>query len=168
MKSFPHAVLAIGLALLSCAAPADEGGASSDEESDWLIARRAGRWELVARGVEGRVRKDYPNQEVLRLVNAGAYVEVMSMPPVVADEAVTCSQRARRDARDPCSSNFLLCRPDPALAVVTLATWLVGGAGTAAETRNQLACRPDVDAILEAAKDVGMIRRILPRPDPVQ
>ncbi|GEM_PF-5559203 len=134
------------------------------DETDWLIQRRDGQWELVAKGPTGRVHKEYSNQEVLRMGESGSFVEVVSMPPIYAGDETMCSQRARRDARDLCSSRFLACRPDSDGKGLSLALFLIG-ASNAADRRNRLACRVDIEGILQAAKDVGMIQRILPRTD---
>lgn len=166
MKSLANAVLAVAVALVCCGARADDAADPMKDETDWLVARRNGAWELVAKGPLGRVHKEYPNQEVLRLVAGGTFVEVMSMPPIKAEEVTACSQRARRDARDPCSSSFLACRPDPAGPAGALAAFVRDGTAGAADRRNRLACRVDVEAILAAAREVGMIRRILPVSDP--
>jgi len=162
MRSPAHTVLGIALALAGAAVAAEAAPEVNQDETDWLVARRNGAWELVAKGAQGRVHKEYPNQEVLRL-GAGSFVEVVSMPPLAADQEMACAQRARRDARDPCSSSFLLCRPDPAGAAHALGALMLGGTDAVADGRNRLSCRVDVDAILRAARDVGMIRRILPR-----
>lgn len=152
-------------AALACGgAAAQGGGAAGFEDTDWLIARNNGEWQLVAKGPVGRVYKEFPNQEVLRL-QGGSSILVVSMPPIRADESTYCSARARRDARNPCASGFLACRPDPGGIATTVAKFALGGGEAAADERNRLACRVDVDAILAAAKDVGMIRDNLPVQD---
>lgn len=166
MTLFAHAgalAAAVLLSLQCSAAAADKANVAA--EADWLIARKDGQWNVVAVGPRGRVHKTYPNQEVLRLGANASFVEVVSMPPVNADEEIACSQRARRDARNQCSSIFLACRPDPGSGAVSLTMLVFGAAESAADQRNRLACRADVDAILQAARDVGMISRILPRTD---
>lgn len=164
-RSLAAAALCFAQAFAGGAVWADDAPELSKDETDWLVARRNGAWELVAKGPKGRVHKEYLNQEVLRMEEGGTYVGVVSMPLVPTDEETACSPRARRNARDPCSSSFLLCRSDPAGAARALGSLVLGGATEAADLRNRLACRVDVDAILQAARDVGMIRRILPRDD---
>lgn len=153
------------LSLQCVAALPDKANLGSENESDWLIARKDGQWKLVAMSPRGRVSKVYPNQEVLRLGEGNSFVEVVSMPPINGDEEIACSPRARRDARDPCSSAFLNCRPDPGNGASSVAMFVFGDTGGASDQRNRLACRADVDAVLRAAQDVGMVRRILPRLD---
>lgn len=154
---------AVLLTLPCSVALADRPDGAGANDSDWLIARKDGQWELVATGPRGRVRKVYLNQEVLRLGTDNSFVEVPSMSPVNAEGEVVCSPRARRDALNPCSSSFLTCRPDPANGALSMSLFVVGETRNAADRRNQLTCHVDVDAVLQAAKDVGMIRRILPR-----
>ena len=150
--------------LLQCsAAMADEANLAADTETDWLIARRDGQWELVAKGLQGRVHKLYPNQEVLRQGVGGTFVEVVSAPAMEADEEIACSQRARRDARNLCSSSFLVCQPASGGVALSLTMFVLGATESAADHRNRLACRIDVDAVLHAAKTVGMIQRIPPQ-----
>lgn len=162
MRPFLHAAIAMVLASMAAAAYADDKPPVVGDDTDWLIARRDGQWELVSKGPTGQVRKEYLHQEVLRL-GAGGVVEVVSMPSVPADEETACSQRARRNAHDPCSSSFLACRSDPGGAFTTFTMFVFDGAEGASDRRNRLICRADVDAISRAAKDVGMIRNIPPR-----
>jgi len=130
------------------------------EQSDWLIARHGSEWELVRKGIAGRVEKSAPNEEVLRL-GPDAAVLVVSMPAASGQgQEVQCPDRERRDYRKPCSSAFLVCENDPAGFLGAL--WGgVSGSGMAA-ARNRYACRADTNAILGAAKAVGMITRIPP------
>lgn len=161
--------VAIITVLLSTAALADEVQRVVGEDTDWLIERRAGQWELVMKGPTGRVHKEYVNQEVLRMerTESGApFVAVVSMPLVAVDAEIACTERARSEAHDLCSSSFLACRPDPGSAIVGVPLLLFGAGAAATDRRHRLACHSDTEAILQAAKDVGMIRRILPLPEP--
>lgn len=160
--------IALAAASLLTAGLALAQGAADLENSDWLIARRDGQWQLVAKGARGRVQKDYLNQEVLRFDSTSATVLVVTMPPIGADDELTCLERARRDAKDPCSSAFLSCRANPGDATTGSFLLAIGSGGTATDWRNKLTCRADVDAILRAAKDVGMIKRILPVAPPAE
>lgn len=128
-------------------------------QSDWLIARREGQWQLVGKGAAGRVEKSAPNEEVLRLSPEGT-VRVLSMPKLKDGEEIHCPVRERQDYRQPCASAFLACELDPGGLMAAL--W--GGVvkGSMADGRNRVACRADANAILRAARTVGMIDRIAP------
>ena len=129
------------------------------EKSDWLIARRGGEWELVRKGGAGRVEKSAPNEEVLRL-GENKMVLVLSMPPLGADDDIQCSEKDRRDYRKPCASAFLVCEKDPGNFFAAL--WAGVSGGAMADARNRYSCHLDTAAILNAAKAVGMIKKILP------
>lgn len=128
-------------------------------QSDWLIARRQGQWQLVGKGAAGRMEKSAPNEEVLRLTPEGT-VRVLSMPKLKEGEEIHCPAREREDYRQPCASAFLACEPDPGGLMAAL--W--GGVSRVSlvDSRNRYACRADTNAILGAAKAVGMIDRIPP------
>lgn len=137
-------------------------------QSDWLIARRQGQWQLVGKGAAGRVEKSAPNEEVLRLSPDGT-VRVLSMPKLKEGEEIHCPAREREDYRQPCASAFLACDMDPGGLMAAL--WgSVSRGSMVADARNRYTCRADINAILGAAKTVGMIARIpptvLPQPAP--
>lgn len=117
------------------------------DDSDWLIARHEGRWELVKRGDAGRVEKSALNEEVLRL-GPNSTVLVLSMPAIGEGQEIQCPESERNDYRMQCSSAFLVCSHDSASPLGT--PW------------GYDACYVDTNAVLEAAMDVGMIARILP------
>lgn len=128
-------------------------------ESDWLIERWNGQWELVTRGAAGRIVKTAANQEVLRMGKNGI-VLVMSMPKLAEGETVLCFSGKRHDYRSPCSSAFLDCAKSSDGLYVTLVNGLLGYG--MADVRSRLECRIDSSAVLGAAKAVGMISTILP------
>lgn len=136
--------------------PAQAEGA---HDSDWLIERWNGKWQLVTRGAAGRVEKTAPNQEVLRLGKDGT-VLVMSMPALGEDETVLCFASKRRDYRSPCSSAFLECTNSADGAYVTLLNGVAGF--NMEEVRRRQECRLNTNAVLRAAQAVGMISSILP------
>lgn len=128
-------------------------------QSDWLIARRQGQWQLVAKGAAGRVQKSAPNEEVLRLWPDGT-VRVLSMPELKDGEEIHCPTRQREDYRQPCASAFLACEMDA--GGIMAALWGSVSRGSVADARNRYTCRADSNAILGAAKTVGMIDRVPP------
>ena len=147
--------------LLACVQTALSAGARAEgaHDSDWLIERWNGRWELASRGAAGRVEKTASNQEVLRLGKDGT-VLVMSMPKLAEGETVLCFASKRRDYRSPCSSAFLACSNANDGAYVTVVNGLAGF--NMMDVRSRLECRIDSNAVLRAAQAVGMISTILP------
>lgn len=133
-------------------------------DEDWLIAKVNGQWTWESAGPEGRVRKNFLHQEVLRRGEDGLVV-VVSALPIKEGEIVGCSETARRNPRDACSSGFLLCQPSGG-APSSLLGLFTGGAKGASETRNSYSCSIDADAVLEAAHTVGLIERIEPKTIP--
>lgn len=121
-----------------------------------------GQWTWESTGVTGRVHKTLANQEVLRLGENGT-VLVVSLPSMVRGETVICSARARRNPLDTCSSAFLDCRSDGGGMLEALTGLTLGGAQGAFDARNAYQCTLNEDAILEAARSVGMIEKISPR-----
>lgn len=129
---------------------------------DWLISRVNGLWTWERSGPEGRVRKQFLNQEVLRLAEDGTVVAV-SLQPIVAGKAVQCSERARRDPQDPCSSAFLECMPAGGGFFSALLGMVRDGSKGIVDARNAYRCAFNEDALLEAAKAVGLSDRIPPK-----
>lgn len=146
------------LALLLCAF---SGGAVADE--DWLIARVNGQWTWEKTGAEGRVQKNFLNQEVLRLGENGQVTAVSTLP-LKAGETVTCSETARRNPKTACSSAFLECRPTGGGAFSVMLGFILDGGKGASEARNSYSCALQEDAVLEAAHAVGLIENIAPKP----
>lgn len=140
--------------------------ATAADADDWLIARRGDVWKLVSKGPAGRVEKAAPNQEVLRMGENGV-VLVVSMPAADGDGHVVCSEKERSDYRQTCSSAFLDCKADGGGLGMVLLGAAVGGSDGARGQRNKLSCSVNENAILGAAKTVGLIDRILPKPAPV-
>lgn len=128
-------------------------------DSDWLIERWNGQWQLVGKGPAGRVEKQAANQEVLRMGQNGT-VLVMTMPAVEEEGYVLCFKSKRQDYRSPCSSAFLDCSNADDGAYVTVFNGLAGYNMTEVRTRQE--CRIDTNAVLRAARAVGMISTILP------
>lgn len=155
--SFAPGSLRRGAALLVCLL-----GAGVQAADDWLIARVNGVWTWESAGQEGRVQKRYLNQEVLRLNDSGI-VDVVSLQPIQAGSSVRCSESARHDPRDPCSSAFLDCKPAPGGFFSVLLGILGDGARGAADARNAYRCSINDDAVLRAAREVGLIDNIPPR-----
>lgn len=133
--------------------------AGDPAESDWLIERWNGQWTLAAKGAAGRVEKTAPNQEILRMGGDGT-VLVMSMPALAEGETLLCFSSKRHDYRSFCSSTFLDCTNSADGAYVTLFNGALGF--NMADIRTRLECRIDTNAVLRAAKAVGMISTILP------
>jgi len=146
------------LALLLCLAAS--GALAGD---DWLIARVNGLWTWERSGPEGRVRKQFLNQEVLRLADDGTVVAV-SLQPIVAGKAVQCSERARRNPQDPCSSAFLECKAAGGGFFSALKGMVLDGSKGIVDARNAYRCALDEDALLEAAHAVGLSDGIPPKP----
>lgn len=149
--------LRIAAVLLLCAY-----SAQAPAGDDWLIARVNGAWTWQMSGPEGRVQKKFLNQEVLRLGEHGAVVAI-SLQPIEAGKSVQCSERARRDPRDPCSSAFLDCKPAGGGAFAAALGLVTGGSKGVADARNAYRCAVNEDAVLEAAHEVGLIDAIPPK-----
>lgn len=150
---------ALILAAISQLAFSTPARADSAMDSDWLIERWNGQWQLVARGAAGRVEKTAINQEVLRMGKDGI-VLVMTMPAVDEDGTVLCFMSKRLDYRSSCSSAFLDCTNANDGAYVTLVNGVAGF--NMAEVRTRQECRINTNAVLRAAQAVGMISTILP------
>ena len=148
--------LRIAAAILLCAY-----SAQASAGDDWLIARVNGQWTWVRSGPEGRVQKKFLNQEVLRLGEKGA-IEVVSLQPIQSGKVVRCSDRARHDPQDGCSSAFLDCKPIGG-GVFSGLLGLVTGSGGMTDARNAYLCAINEDALLEAAHAVGLIDAIPPK-----
>ncbi|MGE5621441.1 MAG: hypothetical protein ACM3VY_00290 [Candidatus Bathyarchaeota archaeon] len=157
----PARIRSLAPIILACAQTAlgPAAWAEGAYDSDWLIERWNGRWELASRGAAGRVEKMAPNQEVLRLGKDGT-VLVMTMPEVAEGGTVLCFASKRRDYRSPCSSAFLECSQANDGAYVTAVNGLAGF--NMMDVRSRLECRIDSNAVLRAAQAVGMISTILP------
>jgi len=153
-----HKQLRTILALLLCLAAS--GALAGD---DWLIARVNGLWTWERSGPEGRVRKQFLNQEVLRLADDGTVVAV-SLQPIVAGKAVQCSERARRNPQDPCSSAFLECKAAGGGFFSALKGMVLDGSKGIVDARNAYRCALDEDALMEAAHAVGLSDGIPPKP----
>jgi hypothetical protein len=138
------------------------GGAQETHDRDWLIARKAGKWEFVADGPSGRVAKAATNQEVMRLDAKTGKVVVLTLPLLEENEEMYCPERERFDPRSACSSAFLECRKAPAGMTMAMLGQVLGR--TPEDSRNRLACRIDGNAILQAAKSVGLIKTVPPLP----
>lgn len=130
--------------------------------ADWLIARVNGQWAWERTGAQGRISKSLPNQEVLRLAEDGS-VSVITSPPLVVGDRLTCSDRARRDVRNRCSSAFLDCRSDPGGFLSTVSGLLGSGPQAGFDARNSYRCELNENALLEAAQAVGMIEKVPPQ-----
>lgn len=128
---------------------------------DLLIARVNGLWTWESTGPEGRVRKKFLNQEVLRLDENGAVVAV-SLQPFQEGKTVRCSESARHDPRNACSSAFLDCKADGGGAFSALLGLVINGAKGAADARNSYRCTASRDAVLEAANQVGLMENLAP------
>lgn len=144
------------------------GGALAEE--DWLITRVNGQWNWEKTGAEGRVQKNFLNQEVLRLGEDGQVTAVSALP-LTAGETVTCSETARRNPKSACSSAFLECRPTGGGAFSVMLGFIMDGGKGASEARNAYSCALQENAVLEAAHAVGLIESIAARkpakePDP--
>lgn len=155
INDLPRLFLTLLLSVISTWAQADE---------DWLIARVNGQWTWESAGPEGRVRKNFLNQEVLRRNEDGPIV-VVSALPIVEGDTVTCSETARRNPQDACSSAFLSCQPGGGMLSSFFGLFVRGVKG-ATETRSSYRCSIDADAVLEAAHRVGLIERIEPKTSP--
>lgn len=129
---------------------------------DWLIARVNGLWTWERSGPEGRVHKKFLNQEVLRLGDKGV-VEAVTLRPLQAGKTVQCSERARHDPRDACSSAFLDCQPAGGGVFSAVLGLVTGGSKGIADARNAYRCSINEDAVLEAAHAVGLIEGIPPK-----
>lgn len=126
---------------------------------DWLIARVNGLWTWEKSGPEGRVHKKFLNQEVLRLGDKGA-VEAVTLQPLQAGTTVQCSDRARRNPQDACSSAFLDCQPAGGGVFSAVLGLVTGGSKGIADARNAYRCSVNEDAVLEAAHAVGLIEAV--------
>ena len=144
-------------ALLLCLAATD--ALAGD---DWLITRVNGRWTWERSGPEGRVQKKFLNQEVLRLGEKGE-VDVLSLQPIQPGKVVQCSESARRNPQEACSSAFLDCKPTGGGTWSSLLGLVTNGAKGIAEARNAYRCQVNEDAVLEAANEVGLIEGIPPK-----
>lgn len=154
---YAHKQLRNILALLLCLAAT---GASAGD--DWLITRVNGLWTWERSGPEGRVRKQFLNQEVLRLAEDGTVVAV-SLEPIPAGKTVQCSERARRNPQDPCSSAFLDCKPAAGGFFSALLGMVTGGSRGIVDARNAYRCAVNEDALLEAANAVGLSDGSVPK-----
>lgn len=152
-------LLALALATISQFSLSTAARADAAINSDWLIERWNGQWQLVTKGAAGRVEKTAINQEVLRMGKDGT-VLVMTMPAVDEDGTVPCFMSKRLDYRSSCSSAFLDCTNANDGAYVTLVNGLAGF--SMAEVRARQECRINTNAVLRAAQAVGMISTILP------
>jgi hypothetical protein len=137
---------------------------------DWLITRVNGRWTWESTGLEGRVHKQFLNQEVLRLEENGTVVAV-SLQPIPEGKIVLCSETARHNPKDACSSAFLECQAAGGGPFSALLGLVMNGSKGVFDARNAYRCSINEDAVLEAAHAVGLIENILPReskklPDP--
>jgi len=150
--------LQASVALLLCLAAT--GARAGD---DWLIAKVNGIWTWERSGPEGRVRKQFLNQEVLRLAEDGTVVAV-SLQPLVAGKAVQCSERARHNPQDPCSSAFLECKPAGGGFFSALAGMVLDGARGIVDARNAYRCAVNEEAVVEAASAVGLSDGSMPKP----
>ncbi|MFA7268002.1 MAG: hypothetical protein WC073_01535 [Sterolibacterium sp.] len=129
---------------------------------DWLIARVNGLWTWERTGPEGLVQKTFPNQEVLRLREDGGVTAVSALPIRIGQTA-RCSESARRNLKQACSSTFLECTPDGSGAFFTFFGFLSNGGKGAADARNAYSCSLNQQAVLEAAHAVGLIESIAPK-----
>lgn len=129
---------------------------------DWLIARVNGLWTWERSGPEGRVHKKFLNQEVLRLSENGV-VEAVTLQPLEAGKAVVCSDSARHNPQDACSSAFLDCKPAGGGVFAAVLGLVTGGAKGVVDARNAYRCAVNEDAVLEAAHEVGLIEAIPPK-----
>ena len=154
---YAHKQLRKILAPLLCLAAS--GALAGD---DWLISRVNGLWTWEKSGPEGRVRKQFLNQEVLRLADDGTVVAV-SLQPIVAGKVVQCSERARRDPQDPCSSAFLECKAAGGGFFSALKGMVLDGSKGIVDARNAYRCALNEDALLEAANAVGLSDGIPPK-----
>lgn len=145
------------MALLLCC-----GASGALAGDDWLIARVNGAWTWQSSGPEGRVQKKFLNQEVLRLAEKGAVVAI-SLQSIEAGKTVQCSERARRDPQDACSSAFLDCKPAGGGVFAAVLGLVTGGAKGVVDARNAYRCAVNEDAVLEAAHEVGLIEAIPPK-----
>lgn len=128
-------------------------------QSDWLIARNGGQWELVSKGAAGRVVKSALNEEVLRIGRNGR-VLVLSMPRLEEGEEIHCPATERYDYRALCSSAFLDCKGDSGSLLAVL--WGSSRGHSVADSRNRHVCRADENMILTAAKTVGLMASAAP------
>lgn len=129
---------------------------------DWLISRVNGLWTWERTGPEGRVYKKYLNQEVLRLAENGT-VAVVSLEPIEAGKTVQCSETARHNPQDACSSAFLDCKPAGGGFFAALLAGVINGSRGITDSRNAYRCSVNEEAVLEAAHAVGLIEGILPK-----
>lgn len=143
-------LLALLLCLLSRGVMADE---------DWLIARVNGQWAWERSGPQGRVQKNFVNQEVLRLGEDGQVTAVSALP-LAAGDATQCSEAARRNPKHACSSAFLECQSTTGGGFSVLWGFMVDGGKGASEARNVSSCVLNPDRVLEAAHAVGLIESI--------
>lgn len=157
IKNFSGFLIALSLGAYSAWVQADE---------DWLIAKVNGQWTWDSTGPEGRVRKNFLNQEVLRRTPDGLIV-VVSALPIAQGETVTCSDKARRNPKDACSSGFLVCKSSGG-AFSSLWGLFTHGAEGATDARISFSCAIDTDAVMEAAIAVGLVERseLDPPPSP--
>lgn len=128
---------------------------------DWLIARVNGLWTWDSVGPEGLVQKSFPNQEVLRLGEDGLVIAVSALP-LRSGQTVRCSEAARRNPKQACSSAFLECQPAGGGAFSALFGLVTGGSRGASDARNAYSCWLDEHAVVEAAHAVGLIERLGP------
>ncbi|MFA6311853.1 MAG: hypothetical protein WCV99_11760 [Sterolibacterium sp.] len=149
--------LRIAAVLLLCAY-----SAQAPAGDDWLIARVNGLWTWERSGPEGRVHKKFLNQEVLRLGDKGA-VEAVTLQPLQAGDTVKCSESARHNPQDACSSAFLDCKPAAGGVFAAVLGAVTGGSKGVADARNSYRCSVNEAAVLEAAHAVGLIEGIPPR-----
>jgi len=145
------------LALLLCAL----SGAALAEE-DWLITRVNGQWTWERTAPEGRVQKNFLNQEVLRLSEDGRVTAVSALP-FAPGQSGNCSESARRNPKHACSSAFLECRPAGGGVFSVMLGFFMDGAKGAAEARNAYVCALQENAVLEAAHSVGLIEKLAPK-----
>jgi hypothetical protein len=153
-KFRPALLLGPLLGLLLCLF---SGAALADE--DWLIARINGVWTWEKSGPEGRVLKNFLNQEVLRMGEDGQVIAVSALP-FTPGETTTCSETVRRNPKHACSSAFLDCRPAGGGAFSVMLGFVLGGGKGASEKRNAFSCAFDEQALQEAALAVGLIEKI--------
>ena len=128
-------------------------------QEDWLITRVNGAWTWEKTGPEGRVLKNFLNQEVLRMGEDGHVIAVSALP-FSPGETTTCSETARRNPKLACSSAFLDCKPAGGGALSAMLGFVLGGSKGASEKRNAYSCAFDEQALQEAALAVGLIEKI--------
>ncbi|MBI5921322.1 MAG: hypothetical protein HY847_06685 [Betaproteobacteria bacterium] len=145
------------LALLLCVF---SGAVLADE--DWLITRVNGAWTWEKTGPEGRVLKNFLNQEVLRLGEDGQVIAVSALP-FTPGETTTCSETARRNPKHACSSAFLDCKAAGGGVFSVMLGFVLDGGKGASEARNAFSCTFNEQALQEAAVAVGLIDKLAPK-----